>query len=819
MPSKKFIKTSANWDFKNGKKLEVTEAGKQKSSAYISDYGDVGTYGVFYSEKEKTTTTDTGKKKKHTITNLFTRNYVRNPLHDFQSYNVIFTVAALTLEEVNFPDVLYKRAPLFPVAQSAGKTGPEVTFYKDAGLNLEYFVDDVEINAVVGPSKKNKHTQFTTMTFNIKEPFSIGLFFQTLNIQAVKASGDADVNYLKAPYGLIIDFVGVDAEGKSFNNEELRKVIPFYFKSAQLRADTSGAIYECSAVPVTEYGLLTVNNAIKHDITLSGKTVYEMLQQGDQSLMGQLNFKGETDKKAKKKTKVTTVPTDDYIVYFPNNLSRTITEQQRKVITEDRAVVLADNAEYSSKFETEKRDTAVETLLGNDVIVTNEFNGTGGKGIRVFQTAEEDADSGTTFLGNEIGEAKMAIAPGNMAIIGKTFPEFEEKYDKRKKTFTRDKITLDLKKMTLSFAKGSYITDIIETVILLSEYSLNLTKNPDEIKNKPKGGHPWFRIVTKCFELKDSYIQSLIKQNPKVAVYSVVPYIVPDELFIDPGTYSEGTTQIRNNIIKGYNYLYTGLNEDILDFRLDYNFAFYNSVVPKMDKSSNTSAAGKGKTAENNATVEIEKNYEIQPRPNELKGGAGSLTNRPEDDIIAGEEGSENESIELKIARSMNKRIINSNVDLLNLDMTIIGDPYFLPSSGMMNTDEPVRTYVDRRGFRNADGSLTASGSVYGNGRGELNYVDRMCYIEVNFQTPIDVQTGGNHMIFPTTGGYVNGMNESVRLGEFSGLYRVQKIVNSFRQGKFEQTLTVIRSGNMSVDAKEGSNENKKTITETEGSN
>ena len=74
-------------------------------------------------------------------------------------------------------------------------------------------------------------------------------------------------------------------------------------------------------------------------------------------------------------------------------------------------------------------------------------------------------------------------------------------------------------------------------------------------------------------------------------------------------------------------------------------------------------------------------------------------------------------------------------------------------------------------------------------------------------------------MIFPTTGGYVNGMNESVRLGEFSGLYRVQKIVNSFRQGKFEQTLTVIRSGNMSVDAKEGSNENKKTITETQGSN
>ena len=84
-------------------KITVTNGGDQIESAYISDYY---VEGVGASEKE---ITDTGKKKKHTITNLFTRNYVRNPLHDFQSYNVIFTVAALTLEEVNFPDVLYKR--------------------------------------------------------------------------------------------------------------------------------------------------------------------------------------------------------------------------------------------------------------------------------------------------------------------------------------------------------------------------------------------------------------------------------------------------------------------------------------------------------------------------------------------------------------------------------------------------------------------------------------------------------------------------------------------------------------------------------------
>ena len=60
-------------------------------------------------------------------------------------------------------------------------------------------------------------------------------------------------------------------------------------------------------------------------------------------------------------------------------------------------------------------------------------------------------------------------------------------------------------------------------------------------------------------------------------------------------------------------------------------------------------------------------------------------------------------------------------------------------------------------------------------------------------------------------------MGEHVRLGEFSGLYRVITLANSFRQGKFEQTLTIIRSGNTTIDAKEGSGENTKQVQEEKG--
>ena len=147
-----------------------------------------------------TQTSEKGKIKKYTTIKEFTRDYIPNPLHDFQSYNTVFTLAALTKEEVNFPNILFNKMPKFPVAHSSGKGDiKEVTFYKDIGVNLEYFVDEVDINAIVSPTQKNKHTQFTTMNFMIKEPFSIGLFLQTLNIQAAKAADDGEVNYTKAP--------------------------------------------------------------------------------------------------------------------------------------------------------------------------------------------------------------------------------------------------------------------------------------------------------------------------------------------------------------------------------------------------------------------------------------------------------------------------------------------------------------------------------------------------------------------------------------------------------------------------------------------
>ena len=779
-----------------------SDSATYRSGDGLDNYGDVTNRTTVNAEAP-----NEGKKSNIRVKE-FIRDLIPNPLHDYESYNAVFTLAALTLEEVNFPNILYNRMPLYPLAHSAGKGNTkEVTFYKQAGVSLEYFIDNVEIKSFISPNPKTKHVQRSEISFTVTEPFSIGLFLQTMQIQAGKASDDGNVEFTQAPYALIVDFVGTDANGKIFRNNNLRKVMPVQMTKAAIRASQAGAVYECTAAPWTETPTMDVNNQINTDITLSGKTVYEMMQVGDDSLMGQLNFKGaELDKKAKKKEQLATVPTDDFVIYFPENSEIEYTEAERKMVLKDRAIVsdngTGERGDYV--FNTEKRDIVVETLLGKNVRATNEYTGTSGQGVRVFQT--EGEGSNAFFLGNVIGASKMAINENNMAMMGKKFPDFEEKYDKRKKTFTRDGITLNLKAMTLSFKKNTRITDIIETVILLSEYAKNLTKNPDEMLNKQPGKHPWFRVRTKCFQLQDAFFKLKTKHHPRLNVFSIVPYQVPDTIFDDDTSMPSGYTVVRQNIVKGYNYLYTGLNKDILDFQLDYNFAFYNSAPQNLNKSSSTSSAGGNKSIEKSSLATSQQQAKLIEAANDKPGSMASRMIKAQKGTSG--EGTENESAELKIARTMNDRIINGGTtDLMQMDLQIIGDPYFIPATGMMNSDEPIRFFVDPRPYA----PTSKSDKNNGNGRGEINYQDTACFIEMNFQTPIDYQPGGDNFIFPQGGAYKNGAGQTIRLGEFSGIFQVQTIVSSFRQGKFEQTLRINRQHNMTLDAVEGAG-NKKSI-------
>ena len=134
----------------------------------------------------------------------------KNPLSKFSSYNNIFTFGAIKRESFNDPDSTYRlTGPDVIVLQSGGSGNRQVRtqLEKAAGITGEYFIDDVEIKCLVAPGSKTKQTNATNISFNVMEPYSMGLFLQTLHIAAAQAGY---TNYLECVYLLQVDFIGLN---------------------------------------------------------------------------------------------------------------------------------------------------------------------------------------------------------------------------------------------------------------------------------------------------------------------------------------------------------------------------------------------------------------------------------------------------------------------------------------------------------------------------------------------------------------------------------------------------------------------------------
>ena len=757
--------------------------------------------------KPKYSTSEEGK--------IYQRQLQRNILHDFASYNAVITLGVLDIEEVNFPHVIQKNGLRYPIAQTAGKQGKEVTAFADAGFNLEYLIDNLEIHGVVAPNVKTRHTQATKITFEVHEPFSLGVFFQTMRIQAARAyNNDFTVDHLKVPYCLYIEFIGTKDDGESYTIPELRRVIPIGIQMAEVRANKGGAIYQVTAYPWNEYVFRNTINTIDENITLSGSTVYEMLQSGENSLMNYLNSLHKQDAKGKPKAKdpknPVIPPSDNTVIFFPTEFGTpedySVSDETLTSLNQSRSgPAQGDFDDWNFGFAERKQDTVVEKILKNGnnetVTVTNQYSRDQADGISVDQFVT----GSNVFKGNEIGAAKITINENNLNQIGNVFSDWKTAYNPKTKIYKRSNIIIDLTKQNVSFQKGTLITDIIENIILLSDYGAKLGKRFTSMDKSPeKGFVKWFRIHPQMFQLKDDYIFHVTKRHPTVNVLNIIPYRVPETSFIAPGEYAAEFNYLRSLVERKYEYIYTGRNEDILDFDILYRFAFFKQVPSVYNKTANTSVKGDNESLENSTANKQDAKMGLK------KDAAPTSYNNPR--IIGSEnlrrsEGTGSESPELKVARSVNENIVNSDVDLFELNLRIVGDTYFLPNSGNGNY---VAKVVDRREIEDADGNRRTIAAVFSNADGEASLIGTQILVEVDFRTPIDINAQGDMEFTNLTQSDIS----SSKLGEFSGVYRVQSIISTFRQGKFEQEVKMLRPQSMELTQPEDASNNKNDKTD-----
>jgi hypothetical protein len=223
----------------------------------------------------------------------------------------------------------------------------------------------------------------------------------------------------------------------------------------------------------------------------------------------------------------------------------------------------------------------------------------------------------------------------------------------------------------------------------------------------------------------------------------------------------QGYKQLTKKIVKNYNYIYTGQNQDIIKFNLQFNNMFFTGTRPAKENNSRNV----GNKGASNTSNDPEPTTKANDTTNQ--SGQVSRTGTAPVGKQLGREGADptgEETVQKRVAAQFQDAFLQGGSgDMIQADMEILGDPYYLVDSGLSNYYAPE--YKD--GI-NADGTMTYDGSDV--------------YIYVTFRTPIDVA--------PEKGLYDF---KSTSVSPFSGIFKIIKLDSNFKDGLFTQNLKLTR--------------------------
>jgi hypothetical protein len=210
-----------------------------------------------------------------------------NILENFSTYNALWTLACLEPNQFNNPST-YRDNPAAltsVVFSSAGRF--EAGRVSTVNGTPEYFVDNVEISALMTPVN-NGNTNAIGFTFDIYEPYSMGLFLQSLQAAAINAGYP---NYLgRVPYLFKLDFIGNTDDGDLKNTiTAFTKYFTMQITGVTQAVDASGSRYTVTAVPFHHMGFNYSANNVKTALKLTGGSISEVLATGENSLVSYLN--------------------------------------------------------------------------------------------------------------------------------------------------------------------------------------------------------------------------------------------------------------------------------------------------------------------------------------------------------------------------------------------------------------------------------------------------------------------------------------------------------------------------------------------------
>lgn len=569
---------------------------------------------------------------------------VANPLDSFASYTPLWTLAVLTPKQFNNPRSYRGTDAAFAgdaYQDQLGRTIQSGIIFASAGRYdqyrvgtqygaPEYFVNNFVMTSVIAPNQKTGNSNAIKFTFDIYEPYSMGLLLQSLQNSAIKAGY---ASYLdNTPYLLKLDFQGYKDDGSP-----VRLKVSKYFTckllSVKFDVTESGSSYKVEAIPFNHQAMGKVTNTIYKDITLVGSSVLELLATGEQSLSAFLNAE---QKKNVEDGKQQTKP-NEYVFLFPKD--------------------------GNDSFGLQAEATAAD---GGATVTPFEY-------IPVKVISPPSAT--TNFGNNEISDSDM----GFDASSGGTYPMQRESssYSPETGKLDKSKIEMSATKREFKFTQGQSITHVITQIIISSKFGKETFKNI----SKTDGTIAWFKIDVQV-QLLD--YDTVTKDFAKKIIYRILPYRVHYSFFMNPTSGVGGYPGLEKKIAKRYDYIYTGQNSNIIKFDMQFNTAFFSGANPSLPEKTGA-VANPGAQSSTAKEVTAFKSRPLSGVDNiTSKTGIAPVKNDPALLWKQYSGGSSESSPEKKVAEAFQRSFLNSG-DMIVCNIELLGDTFWLIDSGIGN--------------------------------------------------------------------------------------------------------------------------------------
>ncbi len=655
---------------------------------------------------------------------------IANPLDNFASYSPLWTFAVLTPKQFNNPrsyrstnadfagdayvDQLGRTIQSGVVFASAGR-------YDDRRVGTEYgapeyFVNNFVMTSVIAPNQKTGNSNAIKFTFDIFEPYSMGLFLQSLQNAALKAGY---ASYLdNTPYLLKLDFQGYKDDGTPV----MLKVSKYFtckLLSVKFDVNESGSNYKVEAIPYNHQAMGKVTNTIYKDVTLVGGSVLELLATGESSLSAFLNAEQKSNvENGKQQTKA-----NEYVFLFPKD---------------------------------------AHDSFGLDAEPTSSGGGATVTPFEYIPIKVVSPPSATTNFGNnEIGDSDM----GFEANSGGTYPMQKESevYNQITGRLDKAQVQMSPNKREFKFTQGQSITHIITQIIISSRFGKETFKNI----SAADGTIAWFKIDVQV-QLLD--YDTVAKDFAKKIIFRILPYRVHYSFFMNPTSPPGGYPGLEKKIAKRYDYIYTGQNNNIIKFDLQFNTTFFSGANPSAPEKTG---------AVTNPGAQAGSGKEVVAFKSQPQSGVGTITSKTGVAPIKNDPnllwkqysgGSSDSSPEKKVAEAFQRSFLNSG-DMIVCNIELMGDTFWIVDSGIGN-------YIAAK----FDDAVTVDGTP--------TYEGSEVYIYITFRTPSDVLEGTGLYGFPNEG----------KVSGFSGIYKVLSCESKFNDGKFTQLLKLTRMPGQATD-------------------